>query len=108
MGRDLKPVYLRKWHIYWNKTYRDIKCYATGDREDGLFEAVYQKKRAAISLGIFEDAKEAIETANEFRIFLHREKGVMYNKRHRLKLGIKSPKVKRMMSCAIVVDKCNM
>lgn len=62
------------WNLFDSYNQKRLKCYGTGDREDHLYESVFDKKGKCISLGIFEDPEEAISVSQEFGEFLKSEK----------------------------------
>ena len=51
-----------------------LRCYATGDRNDHLFESVFDKDNKCISLGLFTCPEKAVQASREFGDFLKSEK----------------------------------
>lgn len=98
MFRANKPSYLKEWNRFKWKHYQSVKCYAMGDREDALFEAIYNKAGASISLGVYDRYLEAQGAGKEFREFLVKEKTYRDRKLNRLRNGVRSPRVKRFLA----------
>ena len=71
MFRDNKPKHLKEWNLFKWRHYQKVKCYAMGERDDSLFEAVYDKMGACISLGLYDNYIEAQCAAVEFKEFVN-------------------------------------
>jgi len=64
------------WRLFDAIYLRKLKCYATGDRQDHLFESIFDKANKNISLGVFKDPGKAIGASREFGDFIKSEKKI--------------------------------
>ena len=62
------------WRSFESMNLQRLKCFATGDRSDHLFQSVFDKKNKCITLGVFRDPHKAIDESREFSAFLKQEK----------------------------------
>tara|TARA_R110002020_G_scaffold446775_1_gene659046 strand:+ start:151 stop:1230 length:1080 start_codon:yes stop_codon:yes gene_type:complete len=72
--RNYRKKISNEWNSFDCYKQRRLKCYGTGDRQDHLFESVFDKVGKCISLGIYESPFEAIDASEEFGEFLKSEK----------------------------------
>ncbi len=63
---------LNPWYEFKNRFYQNVKCYATGDRSDHLFETMSH----GVSLGVFDNYEDAKSEADEFKTFMKNEKNI--------------------------------
>jgi len=98
MFKANKPKHLRDWNLFKSMKYSAMRCYATGDRDDALFEAVFNKSGQCISLGLFGSYEDARNSHKEFKELLTKERCFRDRKLSRLRSGVRSPRVKRFLA----------